>query len=190
MTHETEAPPETAMGAEPPVTATRQRLTTPSTQPAATSEAATTASTSPGGDEPARNESIVTRLMNAGTDEADALLEALGMRDKLSGEAQDIARLIERRLADVAARDFDHPHAPALDHLEIQRAFLVHRFVGPIKTYERTFRGYSMLDNFLNLTSILAGVGGSLAVALNAPKVYAIVARPGRRRATEPEPVA
>jgi hypothetical protein len=175
MTHETEAPPETAMGAEPPVAAKRQRLTTPSRQPAATSEAATTASTPTGGDEPARNESIVTRLMNAGTDEADALLEALGMRDKLSGEAQDIARLIERRLADVAARDFDHPHAPALDHLEIQRAFLVHRFVGPLKTYERTFRGYSMLDNFLNLTSILAGVGGSLAVALNAPKVYAIV---------------
>jgi len=125
--------------------------------------------------EPARNESIVTRLINAGTDEADALLEAVGMREQLSGEAQDIARLIARRLADVAAARHDHPHAPALDHLEIQRAFLVHRFVGPMKRYERTFRGYSVLDNFLNLTSILAGVGASLAAALNAPKVYAIV---------------
>jgi hypothetical protein len=125
--------------------------------------------------EPARNESIVTRLINAGSDEADALLEAVGMREKLSGEAQDLARLIERRLADVAARDYDHPHAPALDHLEIQRAFLVHRFVGPLKAYERTFRGYAVLDNFLNLTSILAGVGASLAAALDAPKVYAIV---------------
>jgi hypothetical protein len=105
-----------------------------------------------------RNESVVTRLMRAGNDEVDALLEALGMRDQLSGEAQDIARLIERRLAEVAWGD----HAHALDQLEIQRAFLV-------------LRGYSVLDNFLNLTSILAGVGGSLAVALNAPKVYAIV---------------
>jgi hypothetical protein len=125
--------------------------------------------------EPARNESVVTRLINAGTDEADALLEAVGMREKLSGEAKDIARLIERRLADVAAQQHSHPHAPALDHLEVQRAFLVHRFVGPMKAYERTFRGYSVLDNFLNLTSILAGVGASLAAALNAPKVYAIV---------------
>jgi hypothetical protein len=47
--------------------------------------------------------------------------------------------------------------------------------VGPLKAYERTFRAYSVLDNFLNLTSILAGVGASLAAALNAPKVYAIV---------------
>jgi len=134
-----------------------------------------TTSGAPAGGEPARDESIVTRLINAGTDEADALLEAVGMREKLSGEARDIARLIERRLADVAAHDYGHPHAPALDHLEIQRAFLMHRFVGPMKTYERSFRGYSVLDNFLNLTSILAGVGASLSAALNAPKVYAIV---------------
>jgi len=142
--------------------------------PATTPPAATTG-VEQAGDEPARNESIVTQLMHAGSDEADALLEAVGLREKLSGEAHDIARLIERRLADVAAQQYEHPHAPALDHLEIQRAFLMHRFVGPMKTYERTFRGYSVLDNFLNLTSILAGVGASLAAALGAPKVYAIV---------------
>jgi Protein of unknown function (DUF4231) len=125
------------------------------------------------GEEPdgTRGESVVTRLMAAGNDEVDALLEALGMRAQLSGEAQDIARLIERRLAEVAWGDHSH----ALDQLEIQRAFLVHRFIEPMRTYERSVRGYSVLDNFLNLTSILAGVGASLAAALNAPKVYAIV---------------
>jgi hypothetical protein len=127
--------------------------------------------TEPTGD-PGRKESIVTRLMRAGNDEVDALLEALGMRAQLSGEAQDIARLIERRLAEVAWGD----HAHALDQLEIQRAFLAHRFIGPMKMYERSLRGYAALDNFLNLTSILAGVAASLTVALNAPKVYAIVA--------------
>ncbi|HUA04036.1 MAG TPA: hypothetical protein VMB27_09040 [Solirubrobacteraceae bacterium] len=117
-----------------------------------------------------RNESVVTRLMRAGTGEVDALLEALGMREQLSGEAQDIARLIERRLAEVAWGD----HAHALDQLEIQRAFLAHRFIGPMKTYERMNRGYAVLDNFLNLTSILAGIGASLAAALDAPKAWAI----------------
>lgn len=134
--------------------------------PVATSPAA-----APVGGEPGRNESVVTRLMRAGNDEVDALLTALGMRQQLSGEAQDIARLIERRLAEVAWGDHSH----ALDQLEIQRAFLVHRFIGPMKMYERSLRGYSMLDNFLNLTSILAGVAASLAAALDAPKVYAIV---------------
>lgn len=125
--------------------------------------------TQPSG-ESGRNESLVTRLMRAGNNEVDALLEALGMRAQLSSEAQDIARLIERRLAEVAWGD----HAHALDELEIQRAFLSHRFIAPMKLYERSLRGYSILDNILNLTSILAGVAASLAVALNAPKVYAI----------------
>jgi hypothetical protein len=121
--------------------------------------------------EPGRNESIVTRLMRAGNDEVDALLEAVGMRAQLSGEAQDIARLIERRLAEVAWGDHSH----ALDQLEIQRAFLAHRFIEPMRMYERSLRGYAVLDNFLNLTSILAGVGASLTAALDGPKVYAIV---------------
>jgi hypothetical protein len=121
--------------------------------------------------EPGRNDSIVTRLMRAGNDEVDALLEAVGMRAQLSGEAQDIARLIERRLAEVAWGDHSH----ALDQLEIQRAFLAHRFIEPMKMYERSLRGYAVLDNFLNLTSILAGVGASLTAALDGPKVYTIV---------------
>jgi hypothetical protein len=157
MTQQTEAPP------------------APAPAPATADRPPTTASSTQAGAEPERGESIVTQLIRAGSDETDALLQAVGMRNELSGEAQDLARLIERRLADVAARDYGHPHAPALDHLEIQRAFLTHRFVGPLKTYERSFRGYSALDNILNLTSILAGVGASLAAALNAPKVYAIV---------------
>jgi hypothetical protein len=119
---------------------------------------------------PSRGESVVTRLMRMGNAEVDAVLAAAGMRAQLSGEAQDLARLIERRLAEA---DWD-THAEAVDQLDIQRAFLAHRFVGPMKEYERGNRGYAILDNFLNLTSILAGVGASLAAALDAPKVYAI----------------
>jgi hypothetical protein len=109
--------------------------------------------------------------MRRGNDEVDALLEALGMRAQLSSEAQDLARLVERRLAQV---DWG-THSQALDQLEIQRAFLVHRFVGPMKRYEWGARGFSYLDNFLNLVSILAGIGASLAAALDFPKVWPIV---------------
>lgn len=119
---------------------------------------------------PRRSESIVTRLMHKGDDEVDALLEALGMRAQLSGEAQDLARLVERRLASV---DWGS-HAQAVDQLEIQRAFLVHRFVGPMRRFERGSRGYAALDNVLNLVSILAGIGASLAAALDFPKVWPI----------------
>jgi len=184
MTHETEAPPDPGMAtAEPPVTAQRQRLTKPSRQPAAVQPSAPAeppaAAATPialGEDDPDRSMSIVTQLMQQGSDETQALLDAVGLRGDLSGEARDIARLIERRLAVVAADQYNSPHAPAIDHLEIQRAFLEHRFVGPLKAYERTFRGYSVLDNFLNVTSILAGLGASLAAALEWPKVWVIVA--------------
>jgi hypothetical protein len=109
--------------------------------------------------------------MHKGNDEVDALLEALGMRAQLSGEAQDLARLVERRLAEV---DWG-THSQALDQLEVQRAFLVHRFIGPMKRYERGSRGYAILDNVLNLVSVIAGVSASLAVALDASKWLAIV---------------
>lgn len=121
--------------------------------------------------EPRRSESVVTRLMHKGNDEVDALLEALGMREQLSGEAQDLARLVERRLASV---DWGS-HSQALDQLEIQRAFLAHRFVGPMKRFERGSRGYAYLDNVLNLVSILAGIGASLAAALDFPKLWPIM---------------
>jgi hypothetical protein len=123
----------------------------------------------PNGD-PRQSESIVTTLMHEGVAEADALLVAVGMREQLSGEAQDLARLVERRLTQIEWGD--HPHA--LDELEIARAFLTHRFIGPMKGFERGSRGYAYLDNVLNLVSILAGVGASLSAALNAPKVWAI----------------
>ena len=183
MSHETEAPPDPATAtADPPVTGRRQRLTQPSSkaaaQPSAPTEPAAAAGTSiaPGGDDPDRKMTIVTSLMHQGDDETDALLKAVGLRGNLSGEARDIKRLVERRLATLAADKHLHPHAPAIDDLEIQRAFLEHRFVGPLKTYERTFRGYSVLDNFLNVTSILAGLLASLAAALEWPKVWVIVA--------------
>lgn len=159
-------------------TVTAEHSTTAATTTTATEErsAVTTPSAPPAGEKP-RDMTTVTWLMSQGKNEADALLEAVGMRDAPEGEATDLAQLIRRRLANVAASqdDHQHPHAPTVDDLEIQKSFLAHRFVGPLKTYERTFRAYSVLDNFLNLTSILAGVGASLAAALNAPKVYAIV---------------
>jgi hypothetical protein len=183
MTHETEAPPDPATAtAEPPVTARRQRLTKPSSEmavePPAPAERAAASGTSiaPGADDPDRKLSIVSQMMQQGDDETDALLKAVGLRGELSGEARVIKRLIERRLATVAADKHLHPHAPAIDDLEIQRAFLEHRFVGPLKAYERTFRGYAALDNFLNVTSILAGLLASLAAALEWPKVWVIVA--------------
>jgi hypothetical protein len=108
--------------------------------------------------------------MRKGSDEVDALLEALGMRAQLSGEAQDLARLVERRLAQVEWGT----HSQALDELEIQRSFLVHRFIGPMKRFERGSRFYAYLDNFLNLVSILAGIGASLSAALDFPKLWPI----------------
>lgn len=120
--------------------------------------------------EPRRGESVVTRLMHKGNDEVDALLEALGMRPQLSGEAQDLARLVERRLAQIEWGT----HSQALDQLEIQRSFLVHRFIGPMKRYEWGARGFGYLDNFLNLVSILAGIGASLSAALDFPKLWPI----------------
>jgi len=125
----------------------------------------------PGTPTPRRQESIVTRLMHKGSDEVDALLEALGMRAQLSGEAQDLARLVERRLAQVEWGT----HSQALDQLEIQRAFLYHRFIGPMKHFERGSRGYAYLDNVLNLISILAGIGASLSAALDFPKLWPIM---------------
>jgi hypothetical protein len=117
--------------------------------------------------EPVRSRPAPGASVQAESHSARALLEALGMRAELSGEAQDLARLVERRLAQVECGT----HTQALDQLEIQRAFLVHRFIGPMKRFERGSRFYSYLDNFLNLISILAGIGASLAVALNLPKV-------------------
>jgi hypothetical protein len=127
--------------------------------------------TAQGDGSPQRGESVVTRLMRAGNDEVDALLEAVGMRNQLSGEAQDLTRLVERRLAQIEWGT----HSAALDELEIQRAFLVHRFIGPMKRYERGSHLYAYLDNVLNLVSILAGIGASLSAALDFPKVWPIV---------------
>jgi hypothetical protein len=101
------------------------------------------------------------------------MLEALGMRDQLSGEAKDLARLMEQKIAySLPPVDRD----AALDQLAIQRAYLAHRFIGPLKSFERGDRFYGYLDTFLNFLSILAGVGGSVAAALDAPKGYAIAA--------------
>jgi hypothetical protein len=118
-----------------------------------------------------RKESVVVRIMRRTGADVQDLLEALGMREQLSGEGKDLARLIEHKLAYSGPPDREE----ALDQLDIQRAYLAHRFIGPLKSYDRGDRFYSYLDTFLNLVSILAGVGASLTAALNGPKAYAIV---------------
>jgi hypothetical protein len=127
---------------------------------------------SPGPPDDARKESVVVRLMRRSGAEVQELLEALGMREKLSGEAKDLARLMEHKLAYSVPLDKDRDEA--LDQLDVQRAYLLHRFVGPMTSFERGERFYAYLDTFLNLVSILAGVGASVLAALNAPKGYAI----------------
>ena len=98
----------------------------PATAQPASSQAVTEPATDaeapkPGGN-PARNESVVTRLMRAGSDEvAGAARRGRAYAGNLSGEARDIARLVERRLAEVAVRPL---RIHALDQLEIQRASL------------------------------------------------------------------
>src|SRR5436309_12999 len=89
--------------------------------------------------------------------------EAGGKQD----EARDVARLIEHKLAYSVSPDDDE----ALDELDIQRAYLKHRFIQPIRLFERTERFYGYLDTFLNFASILCGIGISLSAALNASKV-------------------
>lgn len=121
----------------------------------------------------ARRESVVTRLVRRSGSDVQELLEALGMREQLSGEAKDLARLMEQKLA-YSLPPIDRE--AALDQLAIQRAYLVHRFIGPLKRFERGDRFYGYLDTVLNFLSILAGVGGSLAAALDSSKVYAISA--------------
>jgi hypothetical protein len=123
------------------------------------------------GQDRARKESVVVRLMRRSGAEVQDLLEALGMREQLSGEGKDLARLVEHKLAYSLPLDREE----ALDQLDVQRAYLTHRFIAPLKRYDRGDRFYAYLDTFLNLVSILAGVGASLAAALAAPKIYAIV---------------
>ena len=119
MTHETEAPPDPAMAtAEPPVTAQRQRLTKPSSESACAAIGADGARRSVrdsdrAGRGRARSQAEHRHPADEqGTDETQALLDAVGLRGNLSGEARDIARLIERRLAALAAdnhRTRTHP---------------------------------------------------------------------------------
>lgn len=103
--------------------------------------------------------------------EVARLLHALGLRAPPSSEAQDLARLIAHKLAHAASADEEQ----AVDQLEVQRAFLTHRFVGPMQAYEAGDRRYAYMDTVLNLASIACGVGASLAAALEAPKVWAII---------------
>jgi hypothetical protein len=79
--------------------------------------------------------------------------------------------MLEHQMAHSVAGDDEQ----ALDTLEVRQNFLKHRFELPLRRYEGSNGLYSRLDTFLNLTSILAGVGASLAASLNVGKAWVIV---------------
>ena len=86
------------------------------------------------------------------------------------GEAEMVAALLLRKLAQ------ESPGADrrAADTLDVRKAFLRHRFTGPVAAFERGDRFYSHLDTFLNLVSIAAGIGASLLVASGSPNGWTI----------------
>lgn len=104
-------------------------------------------------------------------EEVQRLLESAGLREQKDIEAEELTQLLLQKLA----RDVPGDHQTAVDALEIRRAFLRHRFMQPVMDYEQGDRVYSHLDTGLNLASVAAGVGASLAAALVAPKGFTIV---------------
>jgi hypothetical protein len=102
---------------------------------------------------------------------AQRLLEDIGLRERRDSEAEEVAQRLVHKLAHEIPGDDE----AAADVLDVRAAFLRHRFTQPVMDYERNDRVYSYLDTTLNLASIAAGVGASLAAALVAPKGVTVV---------------
>ncbi len=89
------------------------------------------------------------------------LLETPSGKARGGGEAEIVSALLLNKLTqEIAGAD-----PRAADTLDVRRAFLRHRFAGPVAALERGDWFYSHLDTFLNLVSIAAGIGASLLVA-------------------------
>jgi hypothetical protein len=104
-------------------------------------------------------------------EQVESLLVSAGLREQRDGEAEELAALLVHKFAhDVSGDD-----EAAADELKIRRAFLRHRFTGPVMSYQQGDRYYSYLDTVLNMTSIAAGIAASLTAALSAPKGWTII---------------
>jgi hypothetical protein len=104
-------------------------------------------------------------------EQVEQLRAALDARESTGNEAEDLTRLLEHQLAHMVPGDDEQ----ALDTLEVRQNFLMHRFELPLRRYQGRDGFYQGLDTFLNLTSILAGVGASLAASLNVGKAPLIL---------------
>jgi hypothetical protein len=104
-------------------------------------------------------------------DQVSHLLERTGLRERADSETEELERLLLHQFAHHTIGDDE----AATDSLEVKRAFLRHRFILPVKAYEKGDRYYGSLDTILNLTSIASGVTAALVAALEAPKAYTIV---------------
>lgn len=103
-------------------------------------------------------------------EQVEQLRAALEARESTGNEAEDLTRLLEHQMAHLVPGDDEQ----ALDTLEVRQNFLMHRFELPLRRYQGGDGFYQRLDTFLNLTSILAGVGASLAASLNVGKASLI----------------
>ena len=104
-------------------------------------------------------------------EDVQALLVKAGLREEQDAEAEEVATLLMHKFAHEVVGD----EGTVADVLEIRRAFLRHRFTGPVMSYQRGDRYYSYLDTVLNMISIAAGIAASLTAALSAPKGWTIV---------------
>jgi hypothetical protein len=125
---------------------------------------------------PAANLTMVPRRATAGSDRL-MILRPLRVRERgrrgedCGEEAEEVAALIARKLAHGSPGDRDL----AMDTLEVRRAFLRHRFTGPLTAFQQADRRYSHLDTALNLVSIAAGIGASLLAASRSPNGWTVI---------------
>jgi hypothetical protein len=103
-------------------------------------------------------------------EQVEQLRLALEQRGSTGSEARDLTQLLEHQLAHCVPGDDEQ----ALDTLEVRKNFLEHRFERPLRRYEGQDGVFQGLDTFLNVVSIVAGVGASLAASVNAAKVLLI----------------
>jgi hypothetical protein len=110
-------------------------------------------------------------ILQRSGDQVARLLEKTGLREQVDSETEELERLLLHQFAHQATGDDE----AAVDSLEVRRAFLLYRFILPVKAYERGDRFYSYLDTTLNLTSIASGIAAALVAALEAPKACTII---------------
>ncbi len=102
---------------------------------------------------------------------SERLLEPAGGQHPTGTEAKQVTALLLQKLA----RDTPDDDESAADIFAVRSAFLRHRFMAPLASYQLGDRFYSYLDTALNLVSIGAGIGASLLAASGSPKGWTII---------------